>query len=1117
MSDTGEWLESFGLGQYAKTFEENAVDLDMIPKLTEDHLKDLGVGALGHRLRILEEAKSIPVSEPKVEAISRFVAQDSSTSEAERRQLTVMFCDLVGSTSLSEQMEIEEYREMLISYQSAAANAIRKYEGYIARYMGDGLLIYFGYPTAHEDDAERAVRTALNTVDAVSKLTAPSDGALQVRIGIATGLVVAGDIVGEGASEEKAVLGETPNLAARLQSIAEPNQVLIAENTRRLTGAAFDYVDLGSRDLKGLSAPQSVWAVIAAREVSSRFETTRPVELTSLVGRSEERELLSRRWVLAREGEGQVVLLSGEPGIGKSRLVQAFLLSTSADDPMVLRYQCSPHHVSSALYPFIQQLQYVAGFEHDDSPSVRLDKLERSLEVESRESTTSMALFANLLSIPFTEHFPVIDLSPEQVKQQTLEALLVELKIWCERQPVVLVFEDLHWIDPTSNELLSSIVEAARSQPLLVILTFRPEFVAPWVGESHVSLLAFNRLNRQMSFELVAAVSGGKPLPEELALQIVEKTDGVPLFIEELTQTILESGFVREEADVYILTGPLPSLAVPNTLQESLTARLDSLAGARKVAQTAAVLGREFSRAILTAIMRQSDEEVDNALARLLEAGLIFRSGPETLAFKHALVRDAAYETLLKSRRKALHSRIAETLENEFPESTATEPELLAYHYSEADLVGPSLKYWRQAGKRAVEQCTYAEAISHLEHGLKLVEQHPDEDVAARSEIELRILLGVPLMSREGWASDVVEENYRRAVTLCEKIGESEQLFPAVWGLWIGQMMRSKARDACVLADRLLEVGRQQNDPGLQLQAHHSQWTSRILLGQLSATLEHTGRGIELYNADDHHALTYTYGGHDAGVCARQISSLALWLCGYPEQAKERLAMGFELASELGHLNTLVEVMGVGMILAATQRDASMVAEWTKKMIELTPEGEYEAYKLWGNGALGWTKVLQGEHKEGFAAMRGALESWLKDGVAWTAPMLMLAVTEIGSRESADEGIGIAKRVLELAKRDDVPWFQADILRVTGELLYLRTPDDFEESVLPLQQALVVAQEQGARSLELRAAMGLARVWYERGKRTEARELLVPIYDWFTEGFGTPDLIEAKALIGQIT
>ena len=1118
--DIAQWLVEIGLGKYVQAFAENSIDLDLLTDLSEDDLKELGLN-IGERRQLQRAVRDRVSGESELVAAKPLSdlpeAQTPSAPDAERRQITILFADLVGSTALTAAMDPEDYRLLLGNYQSAAKQIIQQFDGFIAKYMGDGLLVYFGYPKAHEDDAERAVRAGLNIIGAVGKLDSQKDIELKVRIGIATGLVVAGDIVGEGTSQERAVLGEAPNLAARLQAIAEPNQVVIAERTRRIAGASFDYDDLGAHNFKGFSTPQPAWLVTSERRVSSRFEATRRADLAFFVGRDEELEQLSRRWVLAQEGEGQVVLLSGEAGIGKSRLIEAFLDSASTDESKVLRHQCSPHHRNSSLYPIIEQMKTTAGFGNDDSPEDRLDKLEALLSLAPDDTGVTLRLIARLLSIPTNSKYSPLEYTPEQLKQKTLDALVAHLNYLCEQEPVILLFEDLHWIDPTSMELLDLVVNEVRNQKVLAGFTFRPEFSAPWVGAAHVSLITFKRLNRKACTAIISGISGERSLPQDLVAQIVDKTDGIPLFVEELTQTVLKSDLVVEQEDGYNLAGPLVPLSIPDTLQESLAARLDQLEDARIVAQTAAAIGREFSRAVLSSVIGQGERQIDEALARLVDSGLVVQRGSENLVFKHALVRDAAYESMLKSHRLTLHGRIAKTLECSFPDTAATQPELLAYHCIEALMVEPALDYLKRAGERHVESCAYSEAIANLERGLELLGQLPADASRARREIAMRILLGVPLMSREGWASDRVEENYRRACALCEEYGEVEQLFPALWGLWMNQAMRSQARKACDLADRLLSVGESQNDVGLQLQAHHCQWTSRMTLGQLIETLNHTEQGVRLYRPEQHHVLTYTYGGHDAGVCARQIGSLALWLAGYPEQARESLEAGFALANELGHLNTLVEVFAVGMILATVQRDPDLITESVAKLFELTPEGQYETYQLWGDGALGWARYMSGAQEAGLNSMRAAVAPWLKDGVAWTAPMIALAATALSREGEQESSLKMLKQTIELIERDEAHWFEAEIHRVMGEVLESEAAPQSDAAERSYQHAFDIAQAQSAKMLGLRAATSLGHAWQRQGREDEARRLLTETYDWFDEGFDTPDLKAAKLLLDQLS
>ena len=949
--EVAKWLEGLTLGQYADAFEENDIGWSTLTELNHDLLKEAGIKSIGHRVTILKAIESLgsdsdsaPAQRAESDTIE--LTKSAATGEAERRQLTVMFCDLAGSTELSQRLDPEDLREVNRAYQDACKAAIERYEGYVARYMGDGVLAYFGYPQAHEDDAERAIHAGLGVVDSVTDLTVP-DGSgqeekLSVRVGIATGQVVVGDLIGEGASQESAVVGETPNLAARLQGIATGNAVVISSGTHGLVGERFKYDDLDEHLLKGIAEPVHAWRVIAAVTLESRFDFRHRAELTPLVGREQEIGLLLDRWSQAKDGDGQVVLLSGEAGIGKSRVTETLRERIAVDAPALLRYQCSPFHTNTALHPVIEQLQRAAGIDADDPNEVKLDKFESVLSQNPVDSRVAVPLLAALLSIPIEDRYEPLDLSPERQKEQTLETLLTQMERLSQRQPVLFIFEDAHWADPTSLELLELTIGRAQSVPVLIVLTHRPEFSPSWGNYTHVTSLTLNRFTRGLASTMVENVTGGKSLPDEVLERVIERTDGVPLFVEEFTATILESGFLTEEADRYVANGPIREIAIPTTLHDSLMARLDRLGAVKEVAQTASAIGREFDHNLLGAVSSLSLGKLRDALNQLIDAGIIFRRGRpggSGYIFKHALVQDAAYESLLRKHRQTLHERIANKLVESFDETIETQPELVAHHYTEANLVEPAVRYWLRgeslpqerrglgegirftitldtppetsrcpaAGKRATEHCTYVEAIAHLNRGLELVGHLPDAKSRGETEITLRLVLGVLLCSMKGWASPESEHNYSRAYALCEEFEQSEQLFPILWGLWIGLMMRSSAREACALADRLLEVGDSSEETGLRLQAHHCQWTSRFILGELGSVMEHTQIGMELYEPERHHELTYTYGGHDAGVCARQIGSLALWLSGYPEQSLVRLQDAFELARELGHLNTLVE------------------------------------------------------------------------------------------------------------------------------------------------------------------------------------------------------------------
>jgi class 3 adenylate cyclase len=770
--DIAGWLRGLGLDQYEAAFRENAIDESVLPSLTADDLKDLGIGLVGHRRRLLD---AIALLRAEAEAESRTTeaalrpnlpeiagsgspppappasnphpslprlrgraregaAQQIAEGGAERRQLTVMFCDLVGSTALSARLDPEDLREVIAAYHRAITEVVRGLDGFVAKYMGDGVLVYFGYPQAHEDDAERAARSGLRIVDAVARLNVNSQK-LQARVGIATGLVVVGDLIGEGSAQEQSVVGETPNLAARLQALAEPGAVVIAAGTRRLVGDLFEYRDLGAVGVKGIAEPVSAWHVLRSSAVPSRFEALRGSALTPLVGRDEEIELLLRRWARAKAGDGQVVLISGEPGIGKSRLTAALAERLQAEPHIRLHYFCSPYYQDSALYPFIDQLGRAAGFARDDSPAARLEKLD-ALLARAVPPSEDVALIADLMSLPASQHHPLPNLSPQRKKERTLEALIRQLEGLAQHQPVLVVFEDAHWIDPTSRELLDLTVERVRALSVLLIITFRPEFQPPWIGQSQVMMLALNRLGRRERTALVSQIAGGNALPQEMVNKIADRTDGVPLFIEELTKSLLESG--------------VPPVAIPTTLHDSLMAHLDRLDSVRRVAQIGAAIGREFSYPLLRAVSRLPNDELQTALGRLAASGLVFQRGapPDAVySFKHALVQDAAHASLLRTTRQQLHAQIAAALETQSRELMETQPELLAQHYAEAGLPKKSVVYSSNAGRRSAARSALAEAAAQYQKGLEQLALLPDTPERKRQELEFQSALGTVLQA----------------------------------------------------------------------------------------------------------------------------------------------------------------------------------------------------------------------------------------------------------------------------------------------------------------------------------------------------------------------------------
>ena len=1110
-----QWLKGLGFSKYLGLFAEHEIGLDVLPDLTDADFEKLGI-PLGDRKRLLKAIASLS-DRPEERAAPE--APPALSPEAERRQLTVMFCDLVGSTALSETLDPEDLREVIHTYQECCAGVVARFAGFIARYMGDGLLVYFGYPQAHEDDAERAIRAGLGIVEAVGELRPRDDLTLQVRVGIATGLVVAGDHIGEGASEEKAVVGETPNLAARLQGFAEPDTVVIAPSTYRLAGGLFVCDDLGPQQLKGISEPVPAYRVREAGHAPSRFEATAERRLTPLVGREEEIALLLKRWDQAKDGEGQVVLLSGEAGVGKSRIVRSFRERLEDELRNRVLYYCSSYHQNSAFYPAIDQLERSLRFEKEDGAAAKLDKLEAVLDDLGLPVPEIAPLLASLLSLPAGDRYPPPPPDAEEMKKKILETLVAVFEAMASRDPVLMVVEDVHWIDPSTLELLDLLIEHLRSARVVLVVTYRPEFDSPWGGHAHVTGLTLNRLSRRESAAMIARVAGGKALPEEVLGEIVAKTDGVPLFVEELTKTVLESDLLDDAGDRYVLSGPLPPLAIPASLQDSLMARLDRLASVKEVAQLAATLGRRFSHELLAAVSPLKGKELDDALSQLLSAGLIYRHGlpPDvTYEFKHALVQDAAYESLLRSRRRQLHARIAEVLEDRFPERAEGEPELLAHHYTEAGLAEHAIPYWRQAGQRAAERSAYPESIAHLYKGLELLMGLPDSPERDRSELGLRITLGPALMSFKGMGMEEVEQTYTRARKLAEGTGDSVSLFTALYGLWQMNHVRGAVAVAKGIAGDLMRSTEGGDDSGQRLQAHHSNWTSSFFSGDPKACLHHTSRGVEIYDREEHRTHRFLYGAHDPGVCGLTLGSVSSWFLGYPDRGVQMGEDSMALAEELAH--PMSAAVGLVFVTAMYQfrRDAEATERYGEMGVALCAEHGIAA---WGPAMAtlrGWAQVELGGG-DAVAEIGAGMQTWQATGNKLFWPWFLALQAEAdGQAGKAQDGLEKAAEGLAHAERTGEHWVDAELHRTRGDLLLARSVRNINKAESAFLEALEVARGQEAKSLELRAATSLARLWGENKKRAEAHELLAPIYGWFTEGFDTADLKEAKALLDEL-
>ncbi|MFQ5759521.1 MAG: AAA family ATPase [Acidiferrobacterales bacterium] len=1119
--DIANWLEKLGLGKYVDVFAENAINIDVLPHLSEEDLKELGL-PLGHRRKLQAAIQTLADSNGPMAPSA--MADASPSSEPERRQLTVMFCDLVGSTALAERLDPEELHALLAQYQDTCADVIDQYDGYIARYVGDGLLVYFGYPQAHEDDAQRGVRAGLGIVDAIRDLEAKIANPnvdLAVRIGITTGLVVAGDIGGGERVEEKAIVGETPNLAARLQTLAEPNAVVIGANTQRLVEGLFECDDLGPQNLKGISQSVAAYRVRAESSAPSSFEAKAARGLTLLVGREEEIGLLLERWREAKDGEGQVVLLSGEAGIGKSRIVRDFRQRLEDELHNRIAYYCSPYRQNSAFYPAIDQLERGLRFEKDDSSADRLDKLDAVLGNLGLPVAVHAFPLASLLLLPVNGRYPPLELSPAQLKKKTLEAIVAMVQAMSSQQPVLMSVEDIHWIDPSTQELISLLMEQLQTARFLLVVTSRPEFESSWGGYAHVTSLTLNRLSRKASTAMIERVTGGKALPDDVLDQIVAKTDGVPLFVEELTKTVLESDLVKDAGDQYVLSGPLPSLAIPASLQDSLMARLDRLGAVKEVAQLGATLGRTFNHELLAAVSPLGDEALRDGLSQLMEAELIYRRGlsPDiTYEFKHTLVQDAAYQSLLKSTRQQYHQGIAQTLEKQFPQTGKTEPELLAHHYTEAGLAERAIPYWQRAGQRASEHSANVEALAHLTKGLELIKNLPDTPEHAKQELALYITLGPALILIKGYGPQEVEHAFHRARELCQQVGEPAQLFAVTWGLWLLYQFRAQLQTARSFADEVLALAKRQDDPALRLQAHHAAWTTLLCRGEFRSCRDHAERGIALYNRDEHRSHAVIYGGHDPGVCCRYTAAATLWFLGYPDQALRKARDAITLAQELSQTVSLVIAHSFSSWLHQYRREPRLVQEHAEAAIALcTEHGIMPHYLAVGTVLQGWAMAAEGQVAEGVAEIRQGLNAFEATGTKHRKSYYLVLLAQAhGWAGEVEQGLQALAEAFDFAEKTGERTWDAEMHRLKGDLMLARSAKNQSEAATCFNQSIEIARRQSAKSPELCAATSLARLWADQGKRQEACDLLDPIYDWFTQGFDTADLSEAMQLLEKL-
>jgi class 3 adenylate cyclase/tetratricopeptide (TPR) repeat protein len=1018
-----------------------------------------------------------------------------------------MFCDLVGSTALSARLDPEDMRQVIRTYQDACSGVVARYHGFVAKFMGDGILAYFGFPHAHEDDAEQAVRAGLEIASVVGALKTRSTDKLQVRIGIATGLVVVGDLVGVGAAQEQAVVGDTPNLAARLQGIALPGQVVLAEATRRLLGDVFDVTQLVGQNLKGIPGLPSAYGVIVERVVESRFEARASGAMSNMVGRDHELALMLERWKQAKAGEGQLVLLSGEAGIGKSRLARGIIEAVSPEVHIRMSCQCSPYHSDSPLYPIIQQLTFAAGIKPDDDNDDKLDRLEKVLVGAEGDRP----LLAALLGLHTERRYGPMSLTPQQQRARTMQALVDQLVGLSRGKPVLFVLEDVHWIDATTLELVDFCLDQVASARVLMLVTARPTFQHGFGGHPIVTKLTLNRLGRDQIKSIVNRLTNGKTLPGELLDIIAAKTDGVPLFVEEITKTVLESGELRETGSAYQLTGPLSRLLIPSTLYDSLMARLDRLQPVKEVAQTAACIGRDFDYRLLKAVSPLDDAALQDALERLTSAELIFRRGvppDSTYVFKHALVRDAAYENLLKTRRQTIHAKLVEALE-----AIGAAPELLAHHATVAGMTEPAVRYWLKAGEQAAARSANKEAVSHLKTGIELLGGARDTAEKPRVDLDLHSALACVLMVTQGYGSDEVGRISTRTVELCRQVGDEGTLAAVLWHSWLFNYTRADHAAATAIGLELEERMTDAVDPAARMVAHVPLGLSLFAVGKPLEAREKLDQAVSTYSGLKGGPVAYRY-GMEVGAVAHGYRAWCLGMLGYPEQSIEGRAVLLEILERINHPFTLARGLNWCSMISVVQRDWRGALRFADRAIKVAREYDLQLVVALGLAMRGIAQAAFEPVATSPAEMRDALNIYRGTGARFQTPFLLSLFAEAAlARNDWTDGISAISEALSLIEETGEAHVLPEVYRIRGDLLAGSKKGDSEADYL---EALELARLQGTRWFELRAATSLARHWADHCKRAEARELLAPIYEWFTEGFSTPDLKCAKEQLERL-
>jgi class 3 adenylate cyclase/predicted ATPase len=1111
-TDLAEWLESHGLSQYAPTFAENNIDHSVLPDLTDNDLEKLGV-TLGHRKKLLRAIEALRVGSqttsatvPNVTAASPSLAQHR---EAEFRQITVMFCDLVGSTQLAEKLDPEELQKLLDAYRGECSTAIGRYGGEVARYFGDGVMAFFGWPRAHEDDAVRALHAALEIASGITKIAGPVP--LTCRMGVCSGPVVVGEIGNSATPWSMDAVGETPNIAARIQTLATPNTVLISESTRRLVSTAFDLQDLGLQELKGVTEPLHVYRVLAAKYAASRFEATHAGSLTPLVGRSSELNLLLDRWKKVKEGDGQAILLSGIPGVGKSRLLQELKSQIQEEPHLLLHHQCSPYHSQSAFFPVIEQIEQAAQLAAREADADKIAKLQTYLPRPMDRSGEPLLLIAKLLAIPTENSRELSELTPQQIKNRTISTLVDMLLAFSSQRPTLCIFEDAHWLDPSTLELLELMISRIDRARVLLIVSCRPEFRPPWMAHANITTHSLTRLSNTEVKTMIRDLLRGGSIPQPLIDQIIGKADGVPLFIEELTNSTLSAPLQTRNTSER--AAQPASLRVPETLSDALMERLDRVAPSRRMAQIAAVIGREFSYDVLSAASQIDEDDLQSALSLLERADVIHRVGVSPsvrFAFKHVLLRDAIYESLLRSRRQQIHADIAEVLKNDFPELAENQSEVLAYHYQEAGNHQLAIRCWFGSGQRALAHSANVEAIANFRKALQLLNALPETPERIKQEIDIQLALGIPLIAVQGYASAETREAFSRARILCLRLGDIPEYFQALFGLWGNSWMAGKNDDALRMADEFLSRSRALSDTVLLRVAHRAMGSTLLTIGDFQSSANHFEETIKLSISKGKQPLYSRY-MVEPQAASLLLLSWDLWFLGYPDRSLSRVSEALALAQELGHPYTVAFAHYMTSVVHLFRGDAARALESAAKSFQVSKEQRFSLYAILSRISRGRASGELGRLGEARSEMALGIDEARRNGVGYMLPMMDSWLADVHAKAGDNErALSIIEGVLATIGDVTGRSWESELHRQKAQILVALSSSKVTEAESHLKKSIEVARGQSAKSLELRAATDLAELWRTQGKPDEARALLEPLCRWFAEGAETADLRRAR-------